>query len=199
MAPTEPSLPSEDLTMATTLMKVAEFLDLAGLEYLKREGKQHLRLRLPTRKYMPPGARNHHINLVIALEEEGCYLKVIAPEVYHFPATAGSFQKLALMQSLLQISLMSKMVQFEYDAEDGEIRAIVEFPLEDAILTSRQLLRCVHGLVKVMDRNHVTIVDAIKHGLTPESPAALQKAYEKYLEERRAKRKRDMWGDAKGE
>jgi hypothetical protein len=37
----------------------------------------------------------------------------------------------------------------------------------------------------------------IKHGLTPESPAALQKAYEKYLEERRAKRKRDMWGDGK--
>ena len=29
------------------------------------------------------------------------------------------------------------------------------------------------------------------------SPAALQKAYEKYLEERRAKRKRDMWGDGK--
>jgi hypothetical protein len=25
----------------------------------------------------------------------------------------------------------------------------------------------------------------------------LQKAYEKYLEERRAKRKRDMWGDGK--
>jgi hypothetical protein len=101
------------------------------------------------------------------------------------------------MQSLLQISLMSKMVQFEYDADDGEIRAIIEFPLEDAALTSRQLMRCIHGLVKVMDRNHSTIIDAIKHGLTPESPAALQKAYEKYLEERRAKRKRDMWGDGK--
>jgi hypothetical protein len=183
--------------MSTTLKKITEFLDLEGLEYMHKEGKQHLRMRLPTKKYMQSGAKNHHINLVVALEEEGSYLKVIAPEVYHFPATAGSFQKLALMQSLLQISLMSKMVQFEYDAEDGEIRAIVEFPLEDAILTSRQLMRCIHGLVKVMDRNHVTIVDAIKHGLTPESPAALQKAYEKYLEERRAKRKRDMWGDSK--
>ncbi|MGI9110157.1 MAG: hypothetical protein ACR2KA_09085 [Opitutales bacterium] len=91
------------------------------------------------------------------------------------------------------------MVQFEYDAQDGEIRAIVEFPLEDVQLTSRQLMRCIHGLVKVMDRNHVTIVDAIRHCLTPESPAALQRAYEKYLEERRAKRKRDMWGDAKGD
>ena len=112
--------------MSTTLKKITEFLDLEGLEYLHKEGKQHLRLRMPTRKYMPPGARSHHIDLVIALEEEGCYVKVIAPEVYHFPATAGSFQKLALMQSLLQISLMSKMVQFEYDADDGEIRAIVE-------------------------------------------------------------------------
>ena len=182
--------------MATTLTKITEFLNLAGLEYVHKEGKQHLRLRMPTRKYAPPGERGHHIDLVIALEEEGSYVKVIAPEVYHFPASAGSFQKLALMQSLLQISLMSKMVQFEYDAEDGEIRAIIEFPLEDALLTSRQLMRCIHGLVKVMERHHSTIQDAIKHGLTPESPAALQKAYEKYLEERRAKRKRDLWGDA---
>ncbi len=183
--------------MSTTLKKITEFLDQERLDYLHKEGKQHLRMRMPTKKYMQVGAKNHHIDLVIALEEEGAYLKVIAPEVYHFPANAGSFQKLALMQSLLQISLMSKMVQFEYDADDGEIRAIIEFPLEDAALTSRQLMRCIHGLVKVMDRNHFTIIDAIKHGLTPESPAALQKAYEKYLEERRAKRKRDMWGDGK--
>jgi hypothetical protein len=181
--------------MATTLTKITEFLDHEGLDYLHKEGKQHVRLRLPTRKYAQPGGKAHQLELVIALEEEGCYVKVIAPQVYHFPASAGSFQKLALMQSLLQISLMSKMVQFEYDADDGEVRAIVEFPLEDAQLTSRQLMRCVHGLVKVMDRHHATIQDAIKHGLVPESPAALQKAYEKYLEERRAKRKRDLWGD----
>lgn len=185
--------------MATSLKKIIGFLDLEGLDYLHKEGKQHLRLRMPTRKYMPPGGRAHHIDLVIALEEEGSYVKVIAPGVYHFPAASGSFQKLALMQSLLQISLMSKMVQFEYDAEDGEIRAIIEFPLEDAQLTNLQLMRCIHGLVKVMDRNHATIHDAIKHGLTPETPASLQKAYEKYLEERRAQRKRDFWGDSKDE
>jgi hypothetical protein len=183
--------------MATTLKKITEFLDQERLDYLHKDGKQHLRMRhadqeVHAARGEAPSHRPRH-----RLGRGGCYLKVIAPEVYHFPATAGSFQKLALMQSLLQISLMSKMVQFEYDAEDGEVRAIVEFPLEDAILTSRQLMRCIHGLVKVMDRNHFTIVDAIKHGLTPESPAALQKAYEKYLEERRAKRKRDMWGDAK--
>jgi peptide/nickel transport system ATP-binding protein len=68
---------------------------------------------------------------------------------------------------------------------------------ERPVDTSAPVVLKVHGLVKVMDRNHLTIVDAIKHGLTPESPAALQKAYEKYLEERRAKRKRDMWGDGK--
>ena len=183
--------------MATTLTRITQMLDEEQLDYFHKEGKQHLRLRMPTKKYMPPGNRGLHIDLVVALEEEGAYLKVIAPEVYLFPATASSFQKLALMQSLLQISLMSKMVQFEYEAEDGEVRAIIEFPLEDALLSKRQLMRCIHGLVKVMDRNHSTIVDAIKHGLTPESPAALQKAYEKYLEERRAKRKRDLWGDGK--
>ena len=136
------------------------------------------------------------VHLVITVEEDGKFIKVAAPAAYRFHHDGTSFHKLALFQTLLQICHMTKMVQFEYDAEDGEIRAIIEFPLEDALLTSRQLMRCIHGLVKVMERHHSTIQDAIKHGLTPESPAALQKAYEKYLEERRAKRKRDLWGDA---
>ena len=57
--------------MSTTLKKITEFLDLEGLEYMHKEGKQHLRLRLPTKKYMQPGARHHHIDLVIALDFGG--------------------------------------------------------------------------------------------------------------------------------
>ncbi len=34
--------------MATTLKKITEFLDLERLDYLLKEGKQHLRMRMPT-------------------------------------------------------------------------------------------------------------------------------------------------------
>ena len=182
--------------MATTIEEVVSFLAEEGLRFSHSEGNDYLRTGFATQKYVDAdGAKLLH--LIVAVEEQGKFIKIAAPAAYHFHHDGTSFHKLALFQTLLQICHMTKMVQFEYDAEDGEVRAIIEFPLEDALLTSRQLMRCIHGLVKVMDRNHFTIVDAIKHGLTPESPAALQKAYEKYLEERRAKRKRDMWGDGK--
>lgn len=43
------------------------------------------------------------------------------------------------------------MLQWEYDPSDGEIRAIIEFPLEDAEMTERQFNRCLHGLVQLVD------------------------------------------------
>jgi len=55
------------------------------------------------------------------------------------------------LQTLLTISWETKMVQWEYDPSDGEVRAMIEFPLEDAPLTERQFWRCVHGLVRIVD------------------------------------------------
>ena len=42
------------------------------------------------------------------------------------------------------------MLQWEYDPSDGEIRAIIEFPLEDAQLSERQFDRCFDGLVEMV-------------------------------------------------
>ena len=182
--------------MATTLKKITEFLDQERLDYLHKEGKQHLRMRMPTKKYMQPGAKHHHIDLVIALEEEGAYMKVIAPEVYHFPATAGSFQKLALMQSLLQICHMTKMVQFEYDPDEGEIQAIVEFALEDSDLTRQQLMRSVYTLSDALDEYHTAIHDAITGGIPLEKPSELRQNYERFLKERRAERLRQLGSES---
>ena len=123
-------------------------------------------------------------------------MKVIAPEVYHFPATAGSFQKLALMQSLLQISLMSKMVQFEYDPDEGEIQAIVEFALEDSDLTRQQLMRSVYTLSDALDEYHTAIHDAITGGIPLEKPSELRQNYERFLKERRAERLRQLGSES---
>jgi hypothetical protein len=43
------------------------------------------------------------------------------------------------------------MLQWEYDPSDGEIRAIIEFPLEDSILTEKQFYRCLSGLIQIVD------------------------------------------------
>ena len=53
------------------------------------------------------------------------------------------------------------MVQFEYDSDDGEIRAIIEFPLEDTPLSKAQLVRVMSTLSSVVDLYHEEIVKAL--------------------------------------
>ena len=65
---------------------------------------------------------------------------------------------------LLGICWRTKLIKFEYDEQDGEIRALVEFPLEDAALTQKQFLRCLNGLVQIVDEYHPAIQSAIEGG-----------------------------------
>jgi hypothetical protein len=101
---------------------------------------------------------------------------------------------MALFQTLLQVSHMTKMIQFEYDVDDGEIWAIIEFPLEDAHLTKNQLMRCIRGITGILEEYHEMISDAINHGITPESENEQRKAFEEFQRARREERKK-QFGD----
>ncbi len=45
-----------------------------------------------------------------------------------------------------------KLLRFEYDPTDGEVRAAIELPLEDAPLTERLFDRCLSGLIQLVDQ-----------------------------------------------
>lgn len=62
-----------------------------------------------------------------------------------------------VFQSLLGITLLTKLVRFEHDPEDGEIRPNVELPVEDAELTSRQFHRLAHSLLHGVQRFDMVI------------------------------------------
>ncbi len=180
--------------MPTSIQEIKGFLEAEGLKYTHREGTNFLLTGFRVPKYR--NAENANLlELFIAVEEHGEFLKVGAPNAYKFAPNGNSFHKLALFQTLLQISHMTKMVQFEYDADDGEIQAIVEFPLEDSPLTRRQLMRCLNGLTETIDRWHQDIVDAIKGGVTPESADAVKAAFEEFMKKRREERVRRLSAD----
>ena len=103
---------------------------------------------------------NPHLGLIIRLEEDGEYVKVFAPNAYSVPLEDVA----PVLQACAMIQWRTKLVQFEYDASDGELRPIVEFPLEDAPMTSRQLMRCVSGLVALVDHFHAVIQRALTDG-----------------------------------
>jgi len=170
--------------MATSIQQITGFLDAADLKY--RIDDNLVRTGFNTNTYCDTDGESG-ISLVIAVEEDGEFLKIVAPSVYKY--LDGS-HKAALFQVLLMVSWDTKMVQFEYDMRDGEVRAIIEFPLEDAQLTQNQLLRCIHSIAAIVDENHERITAAMTKGELPkpeskEDMSALWQEFQSFLEQKR--------------
>ncbi|NMF66753.1 hypothetical protein DP113_25835 [Brasilonema octagenarum UFV-E1] len=128
--------------MAADLQQIAYYLDNLGWDYRidPEEGR------------IITGVESDNVEdflIVVQLDEEGKYFRLFAPQV--LSGVSDHPHKAAILQTMLYISWETKMLQWEYDPSDGEIRAIIEFPLEDSILTEKQFNRCLHGLVQLVD------------------------------------------------
>jgi len=139
--------------MATTYEEIISYLNEEGLGFtdLREKGKDALALRFAS------GPDDDMPEVVfIRLDENGEFIHFYEPERYRY---AEGEHKEKVLQTLLAIQWESKMLQWEYDPNDGEIRACIELPLEDAKLTKRLFMRVLMGLVQAMDHYH----DRIKH------------------------------------
>jgi hypothetical protein len=128
--------------MGVTLKQIAGYLDKRGWKYKIDEEED----RILTGVY----AENvEDFLIVIQLDEEGEFFELFAPRV--LAGVKDHPYRDAILQTMLSISWETKMLQWEYDPSDGEIRAIIEFPLEDSTLTERQFNRCLYGLIRLVD------------------------------------------------
>ena len=104
----------------------------------------------------------HHLRVVIRLDEDGEYLALFAPKTYvcrpDHPSARAVFETAARMQ------YCRKLICWEYDPRDGEVRASVSLPLEDSQLTSRQFHRCLHGLISLVDDSYGQFRHALETG-----------------------------------
>jgi hypothetical protein len=146
--------------MATDFNAIKSYLKEEGYSFIHSNGSEYIETSVKTENYRNDDS-DKNLSLFIKLEEEGRFIKVLAPYVYSCELKSGSSRKAALFQALLQICWKTKMVQFEYDSDDGEIRAIIEFPLEDSPLSKLQLLRTMKSLASVVDLYHEEIVRAL--------------------------------------
>lgn len=128
--------------MAVTIEEIATFLDKRGWFYELDPDANRIVTRVQA----------EHIDslvVAIALHEEGRFFEIFAPNVI------GNIQnhhyKEKILQTMLYISWETKMLQWEYDPFSGEIRAVIEFPLEDAPMTENQFNRCLEGLIHMVD------------------------------------------------
>jgi hypothetical protein len=143
--------------MSTSLDQIREYLRARNLEW--QEDGSAERLIVPFRL----GTRD--LPVVVELEEEGRFIEIYAPRVFVYPS--GGPHQLPLMQTLLLTSAETRMLQWEYDPSDGEVRAMIEFPLEDSVLTERQFFRAFDELVRLIHVLHPRLQTVIDTGVDP--------------------------------
>jgi hypothetical protein len=86
------------------------------------------------------------VTLMIFLLEEGGLVQLRAPALLRAHEDA---HKPLLFRAMLQMAYEIRLVQFEYDPEDGEVSTCVDIAVEDGALTDIQLLRCCSVLLDV--------------------------------------------------
>jgi hypothetical protein len=145
--------------MAATLDQIAQYLDNRGWKYRL----DHEEFRIYT------GVQGDHVEnllIVIELEEDGEFFAIYAPQV--LSGVSDHPHKSSILQTMLSISWETKMLQWEYDPVDGEIRAIIEFPLEDSTLTERQFNRCLTALIQIVDDMAIPrLTEVMETGMDP--------------------------------
>jgi len=139
--------------MATTYEEIIGYLNEEKVHFrdLREEGKDYLILPFSD------GEDDEKPAVVfVRLKENGEFVYFFEPQRYKY---VDGEHKAKVLETLLTIQYESNMLQWEYDPKDGEIRACIELPLEDAKLTKRLFLRVLKDLVCMMDHYH----DRIKH------------------------------------
>jgi hypothetical protein len=146
--------------MAMTIDQIAGMLEELDLTYQHQDG--YLFFTMETEVYVDPEKSGKRaLTLMIELMEDGEFFTLLAPRAYF---VRGSHQD-AFLRACARVQWRTKLVQFEWDVRDGEVRPIIELPLEDASLTRRQLQRCIYALCSIVDRYHEALHRAATEGV----------------------------------
>ena len=140
--------------MSTSLKDIQGYLESNGLKSEAIPAENCV-----TVKYSFPETGD--FTLVTRLEDEGRVFKAFVPELLSY---RDGRNKLAVMQTMLVISWETRFLQWEYDPDDGEIRAMIEFPIEDAKLTRKQFLRVIEELINLVRVSYPRLKAAMEGG-----------------------------------
>ena len=146
--------------MPVNLEQLEGFFVEAGLKY-RLEEAGHLLTGFATASYEHADGRAG-VAVAVSVSEDGELVEFIAPGLYDARQCRDPGK---LFQALLDISLRTKLVRFEHDPDDGEIRCTVSYPVEDGSLTRRQFRRMLEVIPRTIDRWHPVIRLAIEQGV----------------------------------
>ncbi len=149
--------------MAVTVQSILASLNEAHLRYKLHEQTGEPLVVFPTNQYVNNSGTNH-LMVVIQLTEDGEYIKFFVPSAYHIPEDESAY---AVLKSFSIIAWQVKLLDFEVDPSDGEVRPTIDFPIEDGTLTTQQIQRCCRTLARLVDIFHPYIKRALVDNKVP--------------------------------
>ena len=165
--------------MATTLNELGGLLDNLGWKYKPKpsETKEHegtLFTGFPTESYLDSDG-DKFVNVVFSVQEGGELVKVLVPRLYE---CIHPGHRRAFFETAIRKTYEKKLCFYDYDHRDGEIRMVLDIPLEDAQLTEQQIKRVVTSIVRLVDINDGDIRAAVEEGRLPVTDYQSDLSYE---------------------
>lgn len=154
--------------MATTLDALESLFQSIGWKYQKHEDAQdsrngYLYSAFPTQHYRNADG-DSVVTFVFNVQEFGDLIKIIIPRLYN--CINPQFRR-AFFEVAIRKTFEKKLCFYDYDHRDGEIRMLLDLPLEDALVTEKQLKRIVHSMLLHVDANDEAVRAAVEKGTLP--------------------------------
>lgn len=150
--------------MPTTLQQLTGFLDEFELSYDANEEHQGIAIGFT----FPEDSTTYrdrdgdaHVQLLIRLVENGELVAILAPQAWNVETCP---HKAAVFEALVALQARFKLLRFDYDPDDGEIRPNVELPLEDSTLTSKQFHRLMYAVIIGVNQLDAVVRHAMETG-----------------------------------
>ncbi len=169
--------------MSTNPEEIKSFLDQKKLKYGHEAGSDKINSGFSCDNYRNPDGKNQ-VLFVIHCENDGESVKIVASNVYKVPLDLSAKRKAIIWQTLLQANWYSRVISFQYDDNDGEIRAVTHIHLKDATLTSAQLMFAIYALPNILDDYGPDIQRAIELGIPLLSHREYSAQFKKFIKDR---------------
>ena len=147
--------------MAMTLSEITDIARRADIRLQPGEDNAYLWAHWTTDLFTSPDHDAKLIELHILLAEDGEFLHVMASRLYDLKDCP---HRSSVFEALLTIAYITKSMSYEYDPEDGELRATIEMPLEDGRLTPDQFSDICNLLVCTVDAYDSVVRHAMRTG-----------------------------------
>jgi hypothetical protein len=155
--------------MATTLAQVGEFLDRRGWRYHQEPERDRIITGVNSEHASETGFLRQSLHPHRDLVKKPGFLLVIQLQEDEVDEKPGFCDNLCILtetwlrnpvslvkgvafQTMLAIAWEVKLLRWEYDPSDGEVRTSVGVALEDAPLTERQFDRLLSALIDLTER-----------------------------------------------